>query len=182
MSPDGKYQVGDEIEQSTCRRTLLSKKEQRQLKERRNEDMRITEPIRRVAKRLTQDGDELYQKVDRGVDRSPRLVSELPIGLEIAFCSTVLSLEGKDQVGDDSKREEAEGGRKSNTTKLIVGGIGSTWVQLERVNPSPSPTHSTRENEWVKVVAVLSAATRCSREIESIRGKLLERKFSPTIV
>ena len=68
------------------------------------------------------------------------------------------------------------------TTKLIVSGIGSTWVQLERVNPSPSPTHLSRESEWAKVEVVLKAATRCLRETESIRGKLLEREFIPTIV
>ncbi len=75
-----------------------------------------------------------------------------------------------------------ERGRKTKTTKLIAGGIGSTWVQLERVNPSPSPTHSARESEWAKAEVVLKAATRCSRETESIRGKLLEREFTPTIV
>ncbi|KAG5599490.1 hypothetical protein H5410_030860 [Solanum commersonii] len=59
--------------------------------------------------------------------------------------------------------------RKTKTTKLIAGGIGSTWVQLERVNPSPSPTHSARESEWAKVEDVLKATTRCSRKTESIR-------------
>ncbi|KAG5590923.1 hypothetical protein H5410_041437, partial [Solanum commersonii] len=62
-----------------------------------------------------------------------------------------------------------ERGHKTKTTKLIAGGIGSTWVHLGRVNPSPSPTHSARESEWAKVEAVLKAATRCSRETESIR-------------
>uniref|UniRef100_M1DN13 Uncharacterized protein n=1 Tax=Solanum tuberosum TaxID=4113 RepID=M1DN13_SOLTU len=57
-----------------------------------------------------------------------------------------------------------EKGRKTKTTKLIASGIGSTWVQLERVNSSPSPTHSARESEWAKAEAVLKAATRCSRE------------------
>ncbi|KAG5599156.1 hypothetical protein H5410_030526 [Solanum commersonii] len=38
-------------------------------------------------------------------------------------------------------------GRKTKTTKLIAGGIGSKWVQLERMNPSPFLTHSTRESE-----------------------------------
>ncbi|KAG5571357.1 hypothetical protein H5410_061123 [Solanum commersonii] len=71
-------------------------------------------------------------------------------------------------------------GRKTKTTKLIAG--GSTWVQLERVNPSPFPTHSARESEWVKAEAMLNAAIRCSRETELIRSKLLERKFTPTIV
>ncbi|KAG5571843.1 hypothetical protein H5410_061609 [Solanum commersonii] len=61
-------------------------------------------------------------------------------------------------------------GRKTKTTKLIAGGIGSTWVQLERVNPSPSPTHSARETKSSKAEAVLKTETRCSREIESIQG------------
>uniref|UniRef100_M1DFL3 Putative plant transposon protein domain-containing protein n=1 Tax=Solanum tuberosum TaxID=4113 RepID=M1DFL3_SOLTU len=60
--------------------------------------------------------------------------------------------------------------RKTKTTKLITGGIGSTWVKLERVNPSPSPTHSARESEWVKAEVVLNVATQCSRETELIRG------------
>ncbi|KAG5576704.1 hypothetical protein H5410_056838 [Solanum commersonii] len=70
------------------------------------------------------------------------------MGLEIALCSRVLSLEGKYQVGDEMKQSayhravlRNKRGRKTKTTKLIAGGIGSTWVQLERVNPSPSPTH-----------------------------------------
>ncbi|KAG5632164.1 hypothetical protein H5410_003881 [Solanum commersonii] len=49
----------------------------------------------------------------------------------------------------------------------------------ERVNPSPSPTLSARESEWAKAEFVLHAATRCSRETELIRGKLLEREFTP---
>ncbi|KAG5580744.1 hypothetical protein H5410_051371 [Solanum commersonii] len=93
-------------------------------------------------------------------------VGELPIGLEITFCSSVLSPEGKDQfckavpylpTTQSAKRLKAKARRRWNrpkggspsvsTTKLIAGGIGSTWVQLERVNPSPSPTHSARESE-----------------------------------
>ncbi|KAG5571669.1 hypothetical protein H5410_061435, partial [Solanum commersonii] len=64
-----------------------------------------------------------------------------------------------------------ERGRKTKTTKLIAGVIGSTWIQLERVNPSPSLIHSTRESEWAKAEAVLKSATRCLRETESILGK-----------
>ena len=75
-----------------------------------------------------------------------------------------------------------ERGRKTKTTKLIAGGIWLTWVQLERVNPSPSPTHLARESEWAKAEVVFNAATRCSRETAWIRGKLLEREFTPTIV
>ncbi|KAG5585306.1 hypothetical protein H5410_045740, partial [Solanum commersonii] len=59
--------------------------------------------------------------------------------------------------------------RKTKTTKLIASGIGSTWVHLERVNPSPSPTHSARESEWAKAEVVLTAATRCSRKTELIQ-------------
>ncbi|KAG5571602.1 hypothetical protein H5410_061368 [Solanum commersonii] len=69
-------------------------------------------------------------------------------------------------------------GRKTKTTKLIAGGIRSTWVQLERVNPSPSPTHSARESEWAKTEAMLNAVTRCSRETELIR---VERQSMDTI-
>ena len=41
---------------------------------------------------------------------------------------------------------------------------------------------SARESEWAKAEFVLNAATRCSRETELIRGKLLEREFTPTKV
>uniref|UniRef100_M1DNG7 Uncharacterized protein n=1 Tax=Solanum tuberosum TaxID=4113 RepID=M1DNG7_SOLTU len=102
-------------------------------------------------------------------------VDESWIGLEIAFCSNAMSPEGKGQVGDEMEqscfRLAREKGRKTKTTKLIAGGIGSIWVQLERVNPSPSPTHSARESEWANAEVVLKAATRCSRETESIRGE-----------
>ncbi|KAG5631944.1 hypothetical protein H5410_003661 [Solanum commersonii] len=45
------YSKGQIVELIGKAWTLLSKKEQKQLKERRNEDLRIVEPIRRVAKR-----------------------------------------------------------------------------------------------------------------------------------
>ncbi|KAG5571353.1 hypothetical protein H5410_061119 [Solanum commersonii] len=35
--------------------------------------------------------------------------------------------------------------------------IGSSWVQLERVNPRPFPTHSARESEWAKGEVVLKS-------------------------
>ncbi|KAG5599817.1 hypothetical protein H5410_031187, partial [Solanum commersonii] len=93
---------------------------------------------------------------------SPNALCESSNGLNLAQSSSVLSLEGKDQVGNereqtarrqivsrrttispnDSKREDAE-------DKII----GSLWVQLERVNPRPSPTHSARESDWAKVKA-----------------------------
>ncbi|KAG5571259.1 hypothetical protein H5410_061025 [Solanum commersonii] len=73
-------------------------------------------------------------------------------------------------------------GRKIKITKLIAGGIGSTWVHLDRVNPSPSPTHLARESELAKEETALNAVTRYSRETELNRGKLLEREFTTTIV
>ncbi|KAG5580479.1 hypothetical protein H5410_051106 [Solanum commersonii] len=68
-----------------------------------------------------------------------------------------------------------------------AGGIGSTWVPLERVNPSPSPTHSARESELAKAEAVLKGETWCSRETKSIWGHLntlveLELAFEASIV
>ncbi|KAG5611013.1 hypothetical protein H5410_022294 [Solanum commersonii] len=39
--------------------------------------------------------------------------------------------------------------------KLVV--IGSSWVQLERVNPRPSPTLSDQESEWAKAEVVLKS-------------------------
>ncbi|KAG5606654.1 hypothetical protein H5410_028146 [Solanum commersonii] len=80
------------------------------------------------------------------------------------------------------KRMKAKRGHKTKTTKLIVGGIGLAQVQLERMNPSPSPTHLPQKSEWAKTEAVLNAATWCLREIELIQGKLLRRGFTPTIV
>ncbi|KAG5571400.1 hypothetical protein H5410_061166, partial [Solanum commersonii] len=135
------------------------------------------------------------------------------MGLEIAICSSVLSLEGKGQVGDEMEQSEGddidqkvdhraylqsrlttqwssasqifkhykclfkylcfwltrEGGCKTKLTKLIASGIWSTWVQLEIVNPSPSPTHLAGEREWAKAEVVLNVATRFSRETELIR-------------
>ena len=35
---------------------------------------------------------------------------------------------------------------KTKTTKLMVSGLGQHEVNLERVNPSPFPTHSDRES------------------------------------
>uniref|UniRef100_M1DMV8 Uncharacterized protein n=1 Tax=Solanum tuberosum TaxID=4113 RepID=M1DMV8_SOLTU len=94
-------------------------------------------------------------------------------GSYLAFCSRVLSVEGKDQIGDKKEqsahrrvvprssttlpngqgREDVlarERGRKTKTTKLMASGVGRHKVQLERVNPSLISTHSARESEWVK--------------------------------
>ncbi|KAG5584869.1 hypothetical protein H5410_045303 [Solanum commersonii] len=49
-------------------------------------------------------------------------------------------------------------------------GVGRHVVQLERVNPSPSPTHSAQENEWAKAEDVLHAASGCLRGTHLIRG------------
>uniref|UniRef100_M1DF54 Uncharacterized protein n=1 Tax=Solanum tuberosum TaxID=4113 RepID=M1DF54_SOLTU len=55
---------------------------------------------------------------------------------------------------------------------MIAGGIRSTWVQIDRVNPSAFPTHSARDSEWAMAEAVLNAATQCSRETELIRESM----------
>ncbi|KAG5576077.1 hypothetical protein H5410_056211 [Solanum commersonii] len=50
-------------------------------------------------------------------------------------------------------------------------------VQLERVNPSPMSTHSTRKSEWVKVYAGLHAANGCPRGTHLKRAKLLKKEL-----
>ena len=60
--------------------------------------------------------------------------------------------------------------------------MGRHEVQLKRVNPSPSPTHLVLESEWAKVEVVLHVASGSPRGTHLIRGKLLEREFTPTIV
>uniref|UniRef100_M1DNZ1 Integrase core domain containing protein n=1 Tax=Solanum tuberosum TaxID=4113 RepID=M1DNZ1_SOLTU len=49
-------------------------------------------------------------------------------------------------------------------------GVGRHEVQLERVNLSLIPTHSTRESEWAKVEDVVHAASGCPRETHLIRA------------
>ncbi|KAG5605707.1 hypothetical protein H5410_027199, partial [Solanum commersonii] len=46
---------------------------------------------------------------------------------------------------------------------------GRPEVQLKRVNPSLSPTRSTRESEWTKAEVVLHAASGCPRGTHLIR-------------
>lgn len=58
--------------------------------------------------------------------------------------------------------------------------IGSSCVQLERVNPRPFPTIPDRETDWAKVEAEHKLATRCLRETELIQVKLPKREFHPT--
>ncbi|KAG5570809.1 hypothetical protein H5410_060575, partial [Solanum commersonii] len=72
---DGNERRGRYLEFEGKHGHYLAKKEQRQLKERRNEDLRIAEPV-----------------------------GESPIGLILAFCSSVLSPEGKDQIGDEKEQ------------------------------------------------------------------------------
>ncbi|KAG5631685.1 hypothetical protein H5410_003402 [Solanum commersonii] len=64
---------------------------------------------------------------------------------------------------------ELEDLKTPNSMKLEPVVIGSSWVQLERLNPRPSTTHSARESEWDNAETVLKCATRCSREIKLIR-------------
>ncbi|KAG5590975.1 hypothetical protein H5410_041489 [Solanum commersonii] len=61
-------------------------------------------------------------------------------------------------------------------TKMLKArvGVGRHEVQLERVNRSPSPTHSVRESEWAKAEVVLHAASGCPRGTHLIRVTLVE--------
>ena len=56
---------------------------------------------------------------------------------------------------------------------LMDGAIGRRQAQLERVNPSPFPTHSAQESKWAKAeVTFLATSGYC-------RGShLLEVSFS----
>ncbi|KAG5580514.1 hypothetical protein H5410_051141 [Solanum commersonii] len=101
------------------------------------------------------------------------------------LCSSVLSPKRKDQIGCEKEQPACCRAvpRSSTISPYDPGlGLGRHEVQLERVNPSPSPTNLARESEWAKAEVVLKVATRCSRETELIRGKFLEREFTPTIV
>uniref|UniRef100_M1DN85 Integrase core domain containing protein n=1 Tax=Solanum tuberosum TaxID=4113 RepID=M1DN85_SOLTU len=73
---------------------------------------------------------------------------------------------------------------KTEDRRALLASRRSAWrspfVPLERVNPSPSPTHSARQSECAKVEAVFNAATRCSRETELIRGIWIEEQSKDT--
>ncbi|KAG5599140.1 hypothetical protein H5410_030510 [Solanum commersonii] len=71
---------------------------------------------------------------------SPNPFGESQKGLILTFCSSVLSPERKDQIGGEKEQSAYQHD-----------------AQLERVNPSPSPTHSARESEWAKAKVVLHA-------------------------
>uniref|UniRef100_M1E1A9 Uncharacterized protein n=1 Tax=Solanum tuberosum TaxID=4113 RepID=M1E1A9_SOLTU len=90
-----------------------------------------------------------------------------PMSLKMSIrktCSYAFSTKLKDQT-----RPARERGRKTKTTKLMAVGVGRHEVQLERVNTSPSPTHSVRESEWAKAEVVLHAASGCPRGTHLIR-------------
>ncbi|KAG5584895.1 hypothetical protein H5410_045329 [Solanum commersonii] len=105
-----------------------------------------------------------------------------------SFRAIVLSPKRKDQIGSEKepsvcRRAVSRSSTMSpNDPKHDDVGVGRHEVQLERVNPSPSPTHSAQENEWAKAEVVLHIASGCSRGTHLIRGKLLEREFTPAIV
>ncbi|KAG5610580.1 hypothetical protein H5410_021861 [Solanum commersonii] len=118
----------------------------------------------RRGSRLKLEGDEIDQTMDCRVYWRSRITS--PKGpLQHKFSNTINTSKTL-ILGCFWLAQER--GRKTKTTKLLAGGIRSTWVQLERVNPSPSPIHLARESEWAKAEAMLNAVTQCLRETELI--------------
>ncbi|KAG5571230.1 hypothetical protein H5410_060996, partial [Solanum commersonii] len=72
--------------------------------------------------------------------------------------------------------EELEDSKGFNSKNLDLGlmdssifALGRHEVQLERVNPSPYPTHSARESESTQVETILHSASGCSRGSHLIR-------------
>ncbi|KAG5577118.1 hypothetical protein H5410_057252, partial [Solanum commersonii] len=100
----------------------------------------------------------------KALNDSPRVFFESPKGLILTFYSSVLSPERKDQIGGENEQ---------STCRRVV----PQSIQLERVKPSPSSTHSTRESEWAKAEVVLHAATPCSRETKLIRVTNIQRIY-----
>ncbi|KAG5619711.1 hypothetical protein H5410_004929 [Solanum commersonii] len=90
------------------------------------------------------------------------------MGLEIACCSTMLSPQGKGQVGDEMGKLAHR-----RSVPQIVNTISSYcfWLAQER----GSKTKTTKliadatDNELAKTEVVLNAAYRCLREIDLIQ-------------
>ncbi|KAG5619709.1 hypothetical protein H5410_004927 [Solanum commersonii] len=60
--------------------------------------------------------------------------------------------------------------RKTKTTKFIASCIRSTWVQLERVNPSPSPTYSARDKFEAKHGHYLARRNKAAENNEEMKA------------
>ncbi|KAG5599017.1 hypothetical protein H5410_030387, partial [Solanum commersonii] len=90
----------------------------------------------------------------------------------LAKSSSVLSPEGKDQVSDEKEQlVRRQTVPRRNTIfyftkfqlqiRFHLSVFGLFERELDRVNPSPFPTHSVRECEWAKVEAML----KCSNSV-----------------
>uniref|UniRef100_M1E048 Uncharacterized protein n=1 Tax=Solanum tuberosum TaxID=4113 RepID=M1E048_SOLTU len=91
------------------------------------------------------------------------------------MASSILIWHITDPVGvDDLVAEGADEGRKH----VLMGKLERK--RLERVNPSPYPTHSVRESEWAKAEAVLHAASGCPRGTHLIRDIWIEEQNKDT--
>ncbi|KAG5630849.1 hypothetical protein H5410_002566, partial [Solanum commersonii] len=86
---------------------------------------------------------------------------ESPYGLNLAQSSSVLSLEGKDQVCEERVgfigRRFKSGDEPNRRADHLV--YQRSRLTTLSVNPRPSPTHSTRESEWAKAEIVLKCYT-----------------------
>lgn len=71
---------------------------------------------------------------------------------------------------------------KNKTTELIDYYYWVVMIQVERVNPKPSPTYSAWESEKDKAKAGCNRGYQCSREINLIGSKFLERQLTNTKV
>ncbi|KAG5630661.1 hypothetical protein H5410_002378, partial [Solanum commersonii] len=178
LSPERKDQVGDEMELMACRQVVprSSTISPNNSKCKKAEGIWI---LRQTIDTNWQQGTRRLKrkKKQRPEDRQAQLAScRSAWRSPIVLFREALPYRPMTQI---PKRLKAKRGHKTKTTKLIAGGFGSTWVQPESVNPSHFPTYSAQESEWANAEYVLNAATRCSREIELIRGKLLKREFTP---
>ncbi|KAG5631567.1 hypothetical protein H5410_003284, partial [Solanum commersonii] len=73
-------------------------------------------------------------------------------------------------VRKGSSRQIAKQFREALPYRPMIQNSKMLKEKAKRLNPSPSPIHLARESEWAKAEVVLKEATRCSTEIELIRG------------
>ncbi|KAG5590913.1 hypothetical protein H5410_041427, partial [Solanum commersonii] len=136
----------------------LAKQEQRQLKERRNEDLRIVEPIPVLS---------LKEKIKLAVKRSsPRVTEQFR---KAVLCR--LMIQNTMMLKDRARRN------CGGTYEIVVANTISPlcfWLARERGRKTKTTKlMAARESEWAKVKAILHAASGCPRGTHLIRGNPL---------